>query len=533
MQTVPRRTPLRPAILLLLLTAAALTGCGVVSLSLSPPRKDAPLPRTAVAGPAGPDSIRVIAEPDFAAGALHRFFFGDHYRTEWTSPFTVPVLRLDTLAGGLRPLRKGGGYQTRTLRLRGADGREFAFRSTAKDPGRALPPEIRGTFVADVLRDQISSSHPAGALVVHAFAEALGVLQARPLLAYMPDDSLLGDFRQEFAGILGILEEYPAESEGATPSFTGTGKVVGTLNLFGRLDDDSRDRVDAQAFLTARLLDIFVGDWDRHIDQWRWVRRSTPAGDRWLPVPRDRDQAFARLDGLLPALSTEAITQLESFGEEYPKIDDLTFSGRFLDRRLLPDLDRPTWDSISSAVTERLTDALIDSALARIPGGLTAGVDRLRSSLRSRRNALPAAASAFHTSLAGAVDVRLSEKRERVTAHRLPGGGLELRVVRVLKEGEPLQVFRRIFSAGDTDEVRVYLLGGDDAVEVSGSGQECIILRVIGGKGDDRFTDAAHTACGTVTFFYDHQGSNSFSTGPRTCVDESPFESTMLASEQY
>ena len=34
-------------------------------------------------------------------------------------------------------------------------------------------------------------------------------------------------------------------------------------------------------------MDLFLGDWDRHHDQWKWIRTG---GDEtpWTPVPRDR-----------------------------------------------------------------------------------------------------------------------------------------------------------------------------------------------------------------------------------------------------
>ena len=42
------------------------------------------------------------------------------------------------------------------------------------------------------------------------------------------------------------------------------------------------DRVDARAFLTARLFDLLIGDWDRHADQWvlgpLWGHDAPPLG---------------------------------------------------------------------------------------------------------------------------------------------------------------------------------------------------------------------------------------------------------------
>src|SRR6476646_752141 len=85
-------------------------------------------------------TVRIAAGPEYEAGFFHRFFFGTRSRKLWATPIDVPVLDLDTFAGGLRATRKGGGEQTKSLRLQGADGKEYSFRSVNKDPSGALPP---------------------------------------------------------------------------------------------------------------------------------------------------------------------------------------------------------------------------------------------------------------------------------------------------------------------------------------------------------------------------------------------------------
>ncbi len=40
--------------------------------------------------------------------------------------------------------------------------------------------------------------------------------------------------------------------------------------------------VDARAYLRARLMDVLIGDWDRHLEQWRWARYEND-GERGIP----------------------------------------------------------------------------------------------------------------------------------------------------------------------------------------------------------------------------------------------------------
>src|SRR5262249_33864847 len=84
-------------------------------------------PQTTPHASAGADSVKIVAGPRYRAGWLHRFFFGSHYRDLWTTPLEVEKLDLDTVAGGLLPSKRGGGEQTKSLRFKGADGREYAF----------------------------------------------------------------------------------------------------------------------------------------------------------------------------------------------------------------------------------------------------------------------------------------------------------------------------------------------------------------------------------------------------------------------
>src|SRR5881392_831125 len=181
---------------------------------------------TAALSPSG-RTVTVVAGPEYRAGWLHETLFGRHYRDLWTTPIEVEVLDLDAFAGGLTPLRPGGGAQTRALRLAGGDGREYVFRSVNKHPSW-LPPDLRETIAERVVRDQISVLHPGAALVAAPLVGAAGVLHAQPYLVVLPDDPRLGDFRSEFAGMLGILEERPREGPGGASGFAGASDVAGT-----------------------------------------------------------------------------------------------------------------------------------------------------------------------------------------------------------------------------------------------------------------------------------------------------------------
>src|SRR5262249_49590857 len=144
-------------------------------------------------------------------GGLHRFLFGADYRDLWTTPAELPVLDLQNFAGGLSAVRRLGHGQTKALAMKGQNGVAYTFRPVLKDPIGLLPPELRATLAGVVVRDQMGSQHPAGHVVVPKLVEAIGILHNTPQLVVMPDDTALGEFREDFRGLVGDIEEFTGQ----------------------------------------------------------------------------------------------------------------------------------------------------------------------------------------------------------------------------------------------------------------------------------------------------------------------------------
>lgn len=473
---------------------------------------------------------RVVAEPRFGAEGLKALFLGDDYRDLWTTPVEVPTLDLGRFAGGLTPTEAGGGLQTRSLRFRGADGREYAFRSVNKWPSLADQPALENTPVADIIRDQTSALVPGAPAAAWVLVKAAGLLTVEPQLYVMPDDPRLGEFRETFAGMLGTLEERPDTDEERGITFAGADRVVSTERLYERLADDPKEQVDARMYLRARLVDVYLGDWDRHADQWRWAGYKLGDGAyRWVPIPRDRDYAFVDYDGLFMAIGRNFFPKAARFDTDFDDLFGLTINAQAMDRRFLAGLPWAVWDSTARDLQARLTDAVIADALARLP----AEYQRLRgaeleSRLRERRaNLLEAAAREFYRRLSSEVDVHGSDEAERAEILRHPDGTLDVRLVALPeKAGEAERVtFERSFREDETEEVRVYLHGGDDRAVVRGEARKPMIVRVIGGAGDDQLADSSRVRrYGTWTTFHDAEGENRFVTRAGTLVDERPYQ---------
>jgi hypothetical protein len=455
----------------------------------------------------------VAAGPRYRAGGLHKALLGPHYRRLWATPIRVPVLDLATFSGGLTPTEKGGGMQTRSLKFEGKDGREWRVRSIDKDPTPTLPEGLEDTFVDWLVQDQISAAHPAGADIVDHLADAAGLLHVHRRMVVLPDDARLGEFRKDFAGLLGYLEENVRLKDPVTPGFEAFTKREGTEDLWKWLDAHPGEKVDPREFLRARLFDVFIGDFDRHKDNWEWVTRGDGT---WLPVPEDRDQAFVKFDGFVLAVARPFLPRVVDFERGYPDTLGLVSSGRFLDRRHLTELTWPQWQEVVRELQGRLTDRVIDTAVRAQPPEYYA-IDGARMSvkLQSRRDRLEEAAREYYRLLVEDAEVHGSDGVEELAVRR-DGDDVEIRLT---APGAAAPWFSRRFSGDETDEVRVYLRGGDDRIVTSGEGSHGLMVRVVGGPGEDTLDDRA----GAGVHFYDHEGESHIAKGDGTVESDKPY----------
>ena len=512
-----RRLPGQRPVLWMFATLLLLAGNATAQ---EPPPDSEGVPAARVLDPLLTPRDTVVAFPgrQYRAGTFHRLILGDLNRHLWSRPFRVGVLDLSRVGGGLQVDEMGGGMQTRSLHFVGNDGLEYTFRSIEKDASGALPPALARTFVGDIAQDQMAAQFPLGAMIVAELLRSSDVLVATPRPAIMPDDPRLGEHREAMAGRIGWIEMRPNEREGDRPGFVGSDKIVGTDELYDKLEEGARNFVDPMRFLRARLIDVLVGDWDRHADQWRWASFETEAGEEWRPIPRDRDYAFGRMDGLVPWIARNYWPPYVGFGPDFPHPQRYSWHGRDLDRRILSALELDAFLSLADSVQAQMSDSVIDRALSILPESYQADeVPRLRRSLQSRRDQLGEYAERFYLHLAGWTDLHGFEGQDSVVIEMAPGEA-RVRLTSHGEDGTSRTVDRR-FLKDHTREIRIYLDDGDDAVEVVGEGDPGMDIRIIGGSGQDHVVNRTTSA---KVHFYD-VGDESSLTGPGQ-RDKRPYE---------
>ena len=189
----------------------------------------------------------VIPGKEYQRTDWHNFFWGEHYRKEWNTAIRVENFYLDTAVGGLTPTEEGGGRQTKSLRLKDKNGKEYVLRSVNKDFSRALK-NMDGTFISRVAKDQVSIGHPYAAYTITPMIQAAGIYHTIPKMVFVPKQDALGKFNEEFGDQLYLFEERPDENQEDADNFGNSKNVVGSEKLFEKLWDENDNYIDQAAF---------------------------------------------------------------------------------------------------------------------------------------------------------------------------------------------------------------------------------------------------------------------------------------------
>jgi len=465
------------------------------------------------------DSARIVAGRHYRANAVYNLFFGRHYRHLWTTPVTLPVLNLQTaVPGGLQPGKLGGGFQSTSMTLLGTNGREYALRTLDKDPYKTLPRVLRSTFVLNLVRDATSAINPYGAFVVPPLAEAAGVLHTTPRPFYIrADEADLGENSAKFQGKVALLEEKFEGKSNLIPAFGAAQDLEDSDDVLRIRYQNPIHQFDQLAFARARLLDIWLGDWDRHEGQWQWASYEQQNRTLYRPIPKDRDQVFYRFDdGLVPWLVSRPfiVGKLRTFKPQYESINGLVKNAHFIDERALNEVTRTQFHKLALELQSRLTDEVIDAAMHRLPAPVYAQEGaRLSAALHARRAALPAAAQAYYKLLASHVTVVGTDESERFVVQRLTDSTTQVQVY----GPKEFLMYTRTFRTAETKLITLYGLGEEDVFELSGDVTHGIRVNIFGGPNRDEVIDKSHVRHSRKkTFYYDTRSGNTLEPGPST-----------------
>lgn len=430
------------------------------------------------------DSIaRVVPGERYEAFANQTWLFGSGYRKLWTDTLSVPTLDLQHTAGGLTAVCSPPTLLSSDIRFVAADSGRWNWSSLDKPfAARYLPPSLYQSVAGRLAQDVISSTHPGASAVAPPFYQALGIPYPDVTLVVLPNEDQITEFERRYASKPGWLGPDIVAGNPRVLGLASVKEIITTQELWHKTKHAS-DVVDQRAYLTARLLDILLGEAIVDFNRLRWGRTDDTEPTIWRPIPWDRGNAFSNYDGFSRWYLRFYFPALVRFEDSYPSIFGLTFQGNTVDRRYLTDLELSTWDSVVTSIQASITDSLIESAVAQMPVELVEanGAELIRV-LKARRDHLPEAAEEFYRLLAGWVDIHVTSDRSVVEITRLSDARLAISIWRSNLAGRPRDstpYYSRIFRSDETREVRLYLDGQRDSVAIRGEGKQEIKLRIV------------------------------------------------------
>ncbi|KIA85577.1 metallophosphoesterase [Flavobacterium sp. AED] len=442
----------------------------------------------------------IYSEKQTHKNGFYKFLFGQHYRKQYSTPITVQTTTIDTIFGGLKPKRAGGGHQSKSLQLVDKNGKEYVMRALKKSVSRFLQAvafkdqfvvnEFEDTYAENFLFDFYTTSHPYTPFAVGNLAEKIGLAHTNPLLYYIPKHKALKGFNTDFGDELYMVEERPTDNQKDLTTFGKPNAIIGTDDLLKNLRKDEKYTVDETAYIKARLFDMLIGDWDRHSDQWRWGEYKDGEKIVYKPIPRDRDQAFSKYDGALLSLlmNMPALRHMQTFKEAIRNVKWFNREPYPQDIALLKTANENDWINQAKFIQENLSDADIDNAFNNLPATIQdETIESIKQKLKVRKTQLQRYASEYYKVLQKTVLIVGTDKKDKFIITHKAKNNLEIAVYRIKKNEEEL-VYTKNFTAGTTKNIWIYGLDDDDFFEVKGNAKANINIRLIGGQNIDSYT---------------------------------------------
>jgi hypothetical protein len=303
-----------------------------------------------------PDAISIAASDKYKSPSLFKKIInGTNYRKEWETPVTMPVF--DLKRSKLKIKELGGGQQTTSLYLVDENKNEWVLRSVDKE---VKPPKefMENTFIERVIQDHVSAAYPYAGLSVSHLSKAAGVISGESKLYYVPDDTAFGEYRSVMANKVFQLISYMPEKI----------EELSTEEMLKKLRADKKYAIDQKEYLKVRLIDWLISDWDRHIGQYKWIEKTNSSGIAFQVVPRDRDQAFFRSNGLLiKFISMLFLPHMSGFAKSKGDIKRLSFKAKSMDKICTDQLSKEDWIRITKDFQTNISDEVIESAIKKQP----------------------------------------------------------------------------------------------------------------------------------------------------------------------
>lgn len=459
---------------------------------------------------------KTIKAPIYKQDSINEALFfktiwGRKYEEAYASQVTAKVANLDSLYGGLTVVRESNSNDYRNLLLQDRSGNLYNMQALRKQALQVVSersvlknenpenqdidnPQDSDFIAPEAYGSQFyTASHPYATLAIPTLADSISIFHNKPNLVYVPKQRALKNYNVDYGDELYYISVAPSENNEGDRIFRYAKDIETTDDILLKLRKANNVKIDEQTYIKTRLFDMLIGDWDREPDHWRWALYYTKGNDSvYVPIARNRNDAFASLDGDILDVArsifgssnerhiyTENLTDFEWFNAE----------GIILDRALLQQSSQAQWKFIAEKIQSKLTDEVIDNAFEYVPMEARGkALDEIIATLKARRDNLLSIAESYYQYLNKLRTIKGTNGRNYFEITRMPD---KTTVVKEYDYGKGVKgkLEKEItYYEGQTKQLWIFGLDGEDVFEVTGEGESHMLVRLVGGQNNDTYT---------------------------------------------
>lgn len=423
---------------------------------------------------------------------------GNSHYGEWTTPVDVSVFQPADFDGGIRRIEKSGAENSVILRMETENDNIYHFDPIERFPRKGISPELQNTFLEMGIREQSRANHPYGELITSAMEQSLNVITGQPSLYYLPFGPYLGQYVKEFGGSLVAVRRIRTRSH--AQSSQAQSQEMSSRGMIRLTEMNKPVYVARDEYLKIRLLDILTGNWDRNADDWIWYEIESDSGSTVQPVSKRREILFPEYEGIVPWLMSRSWStgNIASFTDSIRDITAYMQRSAYLDQRILGEMNWSAWEKVIEQMELELNPSTIDRAVKNLPSEVySLSGEEIEYNLNTRIRQLPDIGRRYYQRLNRAISVTGSVGNDVFTVEQVNHETVEVRVV--YGGNEETFYLRRII-LGETRELRLYGLAGDDLFQID-KAIPSLTINVIPGDGENKLEGIGGIQTSTVRLF--------------------------------
>ena len=449
------------------------------------------------------DSIKksILTIEETTKSKTYEFLWGKRFSKDFSTPVMTKVVYLDTLLGGLTPLRKGGGTQSKALQLKSKDGKKYVIRAMKKQASQYIQAALfkdqyvsnsfENTFSENLIKHVFMGSYPYIPFVTGDLSDAISLPHLNSKLYYIPKQEALGDFNSEFGDELYLFEEHASDGHVDLASGNFTGDIISTMDMMNNIHKNESIMVDEKEYIKARLFDMLIGDWDRHQDQWRWLEFKENGKTIYKPLPRDRDQPFSRMsDGFILGAAVKLIPiarLLRKYDSDLKDVKGFNIEPYPLDMAFITKSDKTVWDEQVKLMQTNITDEIIEIAFNNIPKEVNQeSLIEIKTLFKNRLKNLQLISDRYFKLINKYAVITATNKDDYIEIKSNEKGEVLVRLLRKKDNTIKDEYYNRTYFPEETKEIWIYGLDDKDTFVVTGKSTK-IKIRLIGGQNNDAY----------------------------------------------